>query len=222
MGLRLVREPAQIAAAISRCAPRFLCFEVDEPDARGINALSGIRRDYPGLPVLLLTSCISGDLARWAMHLRVWDLLVKPVPVAALRQHLEAFLELTRWHQALPSTAAQRQSRTHPAITHVAAQFHHKIALDHVAALCRLSPSQFCRVFRHEQGVSFCQYLLRYRIEQACERLAASDALAKEVAYSVGFNDLSYFTWAFKRQIGVCPSQYHSFAGKPIEAAKSS
>jgi AraC-like DNA-binding protein len=50
-----------------------------------------------------------------------------------------------------------REGRTCPAIAHVAAHFDRKIALDHVAALCQLSPSQFCRVFRQEQGVSFGQ-----------------------------------------------------------------
>ena len=33
---------------------------------------------------------------------------------------------------------------------------------------------------------------------------AQPGALVKDVAYSVGFNDLSYFTRAFKRQLGVC------------------
>lgn len=101
-----------------------------------------------------------------------------------------------------------RFGRTNPAIGYVALQFDSKIALDQVAALCRLSPSQFCRVFKHEQGMSFGQYLMHYRLERACERLSVGDVLTKEVAYSVGFNDLSYFTWAFKRQVGVCPSQY--------------
>ena len=105
-----------------------------------------------------------------------------------------------------------RHSRTHPAIKHVATHFDRKIALEDVAALCRLSPTQFCRVFRQEQATSFGQYLLRYRLARACESLAHPGALAKEVAYAVGFNDLSYFTWAFKRQLGLTPSEYRGRA----------
>lgn len=210
MDLRRVREPAQIPGAIEVYAPQFVCFEFDEPEGPGINALARTRHEHPGLPVLIITGSLSEAVARWALHMRVWDLLVKPVPVEVLRQHVSALAELANRQHTLPSVAQKRQDRTLPAITHVAAQFHHKIALEKAAALCRLSPSQFCRVFRQEQGASFAQYLLHYRIERACERLGFPDALAKEVAYSVGFNDLSYFTWAFKRQVGVCPSKYHT------------
>jgi AraC-like DNA-binding protein len=105
-----------------------------------------------------------------------------------------------------------RQGQTHPAIAHVVTHFDRKIALHHVAALCRLSPSQFCRVFKQEQGLSFGQHLMRYRLDRACEGLTNPGALAKEVAYAVGFNDLSYFTRAFKRQTGVCPSRYQAGA----------
>jgi AraC-like DNA-binding protein len=94
----------------------------------------------------------------------------------------------------------------------VAAHVDCKIALDHVAALCRLSPFQFCRVFRQEQGVSFGQYLLRYRIDQALRTPRPSGCPAKEVAYSVGFSDLSYFARTFKRQVGVCLSEYRATA----------
>ena len=41
---------------------------------------------------------------------------------------------------------------------------------------------------------------------------AQPGALVKAVAYSVGFNDLSYFTRAFRRQIGVCPSEFQAGA----------
>ena len=87
------------------------------------------------------------------------------------------------------------------------------MALNQVVALCQVSPSQFCRIFRQEQGVSFGQHLLRYQLERACEGAADPGALAKEVAYSVGFNDLSYFTRAFKREFGVCTSKYQATAG---------
>ncbi len=222
-----VREPALIRGAIEFYAPMYLCFEFDEPDAPGIAALARTRHEHPSLPVLMITGGDSVAVVIWALRIRVWDLLVKPVSIGELRQSIAALTELTRRHGETParqilfpqqdsnalftSYRRGREGRTYPAISHVAAQFVDKIALDYVADLCRLSTSQFCRVFRHEHGVSFAQYLLRYRIERACERLGHRGALAKEVAYAVGFNDLSYFTRAFKRQVGVCPSRYQAY-----------
>lgn len=223
-----VCEPTQISAAIQFHAPLFLCFEFDEPDAPRMAALAQIRCTHPNLPVLMITGGHSEAVALWALRIRVWDLLVKPVSSGELSQRLTALIELTRQPGRGPARAIQfprqvseataipnspgRRSRTHPAIAHVATHFDRKIALEDVAALCRLGPTQFCRVFRQEQGASFGQHLLRYRLERACEGLAHSGALAKEVAYAVGFNDLSYFTWAFKRQLGLTPSEYRAGA----------
>jgi AraC-like DNA-binding protein len=227
--IRQVGEPTQIPGAIQVHAPRFLCFEFDEPHAPGIDALVHTRRAHPSLPVLMITGSQSQAVAIWALRIRVWDLLVKPISNGELSQRIVTLIELTRRRGPRPALEAllppqsaealpvlhgsDRRGRTYPAIAHVAAHVDCKIALDHVAALCQLSPSQFCRVFRQEHGVSFGQYLLRYRTDRACERLAQPGALAKEVAYSVGFNDLSYFTRAFKRRVGVCPSEYRAGAG---------
>ena len=226
--VRRVREPTQIPGAIQVYAPQFLCFEFDEPDAPGIAVLAHTRRAHPSLPVLMITGGHSEAVALWALRIRVWDLLVKPVSSGELSQRITALFELTNQQgrgpardigfpsQSFETTTVQtnfdKHSKTHPAIAHVTTHFDRKITLDDVAALCRLSPTQFCRVFRQEQGVSFCQHLLRYRLERACEGLAHSGALAKEVAYAVGFNDLSYFTWAFKRQLGLTPSEYRAAA----------
>ena len=223
-----VREPAQIPAAIERHAPQFLCFEFDEPEARGINAIADTRRRHPSLPVLMITACHSEPLALWALRIRVWDLLVKPVLTSDLSRCIRTLFDLTRQRrlgpareirfpqqaaQALPDTGdSAGEKRTHPAVLYVASHYDAPIALEQAAALCRLSPTQFCRIFRQEQGATFGQHLLHYRLEQARERLAHPGALIKEVAYSVGFNDLSYFTRAFKRQLGVCPSEYQSGA----------
>jgi two-component system, response regulator YesN len=244
LSLQTVHDPAHIPDAIRTHAPRFFCFEFDRPDAKGLMALALTRRHHPGLPVLMLTGFHSEAVALWALRLRVWDVLVKPVAGDQLMRRLAALVEATRQPvfasafesdlvvppvPPLPhlphlleatagSVAPHREGarlRTQAAIDGVAAQFSGRIALERAAALCRLSTSRFCRVFRQEHGVSFGQYVLRYRIERACESLAVQGALAKQVAYSVGFNDLSYFSWAFKRQTGVCPSQYQAQHDRP-------
>lgn len=95
MNLWSVREPTQIPGAIEAYAPQFVCFEFDEPAVPGISAVARTRHENPGLPVLIITGCLSETLARWALHTRVWDLLVKPVPVEALRRHVSALAEWT-------------------------------------------------------------------------------------------------------------------------------
>ena len=228
--VRRVRQAMQISGAIQAHAPQFLCFEFDEPSPPGLAALANTRREHPGLPVLLITGCSSEAVAIWALRIRVWDLLVKPVSISELSQRIAALIESTRQRgfealhhsrfasqvtNALPAPDDGQQSRplrTQCAIELVQTNFAQRIGLDHVAALCQLSPSRFCRVFLQEHGMSFGQYLLHYRIQRACEGLAYPGALAKEVAYSVGFNDLSYFSRAFKRRLGICPTQYQAAA----------
>jgi two-component system, response regulator YesN len=223
--IQRVIDPLQIEATIHAHAPQFLCFEFDEPDAEGMSALAHTRLHHPNLPVLMITGCHSEAVAIWALRIRVWDLLVKPLPLALLHDRISGLTELicsTNPHSmhanySLPQAAEDfvsmngygNHEKTHPAITHVAQHFDGKIALSDVASLCHCGTTQFCRVFRQEHGQSFHQYLLHYRIDQACDRLANPHSHAKEVAYDVGFNDLSYFARAFKRQVGVCPSQYH-------------
>jgi two-component system, response regulator YesN len=215
-----VSEPLQIPAAILQHSPQFLCFEFDLPATNDMAVLANIRHTHPSLPILMITGSHSEAVALWALRIRVWDLLIKPVSNGEINQRITALSVLTRQRRMGPAREILFPSqntetalgRTHPAIAHVETHFDRKIALEDASALCQLSPSQFCRVFRQEQGVSFGQHLLRTRLERACEGLALPGALIKEVAYAVGFNDLSYFSWAFKRQLGVCPSEYQAGA----------
>ena len=90
--VRRVREPTQIPGAIQVHTPQFLCFEFDEPDAPGIAVLAHTRRAHPNLPVLMITGSHSEAVALWALRIRVWDLLVKPVSCGELSQRLTALI----------------------------------------------------------------------------------------------------------------------------------
>lgn len=69
-----------------------------------------------------------------------------------------------------------------------------------------MSPSHFCRVFKLENGMTCVDFMLQKRIGQARTLLATTSV--KETAFAVGFNDPSYFSRVFRRQVGFCPSEY--------------
>lgn len=86
--------------------------------------------------------------------------------------------------------------------------FHEKFPASAIAKYCGLSRFQFSRSFHHVFGITFREYLLRYRIREACLRLAKGTAPVTEIAYAVGFHDGSYFARMFRRYTGMLPSQY--------------
>lgn len=221
-----VRDLNHLSSAIRLHEPPFVCFEVDDPDARVFSSLMRVRTDYPELPVLVITGQNSMVVATWAVRLKVCDLLVKPVrheelneticsitsrrterDAAATSRDLPASILSREWHH---HDRPSRLKRTSAAISHLNENFACRISLENVAAACRLSPSQFCRVFRKEHNLSFGQYLLRFRMNRARTLLERENMLVKEVAYAVGFTDLSYFTRTFKRHFGVCPATYQA------------
>lgn len=79
--------------------------------------------------------------------------------------------------------------------------------LDEVAAELGLSPFHFVRVFRGALGVTPHQYLLRVRLRHAA-RLLSADAAITDIAYTVGFGDLSNFVRTFHRAAGVSPRAF--------------
>ena len=54
------------------------------------------------------------------------------------------------------------------------------------------------------------QYLTNVRLEKAKEMLRNSDAKTYEIAEKSGFSEPNYFSFIFKKNVGVSPSQYRN------------
>lgn len=80
-------------------------------------------------------------------------------------------------------------------------------SLEAVATVLELSPFHFVRVFRAVLGVTPHQYLVRARLRHAA-RLLATDVPITDIAYAVGFGDLSNFIRTFSRAAGVSPRAF--------------
>ncbi|MEG1880375.1 MAG: helix-turn-helix transcriptional regulator, partial [Oscillospiraceae bacterium] len=66
----------------------------------------------------------------------------------------------------------------------------------------------FMHIFKKDTGMSFSEYLLKYRFEKAKELLSTGRYKVYDVCKMVGFNDPKYFSKIFKRETGVTPKKY--------------
>lgn len=69
-----------------------------------------------------------------------------------------------------------------------------------------LSRSHLSRRFKEKTGFNISEYVVYKRIMKAKEMLADEDLSAQEVAHAVGYSDYSAFYRAFRRIVGVPPS----------------
>jgi AraC family transcriptional regulator len=85
--------------------------------------------------------------------------------------------------------------------------------LDRIAAQHASSPFHFLRTFQRVLGVTPHQYLLRVRLRAAARLLAdVPERAVTDVAYDVGFADLSNFTRSFHRAAGISPRGFRRAA----------
>ncbi len=71
-----------------------------------------------------------------------------------------------------------------------------------------LSRRQFYQKIKSITGLTPTEFVLNIRLKRAALLISEKAGSISEIAYSVGFNNLSYFARAFKKQFGVTPSKY--------------
>lgn len=84
----------------------------------------------------------------------------------------------------------------------------HRPSLEELAAHFRYSPSHFSMLFQRETGMSPIGYLLKLKIQRACQYIELSDLKIREIAQILGFDDPAYFSRLFTRIMGIPPSAY--------------
>ncbi|MBD2870863.1 response regulator [Paenibacillus arenilitoris] len=98
------------------------------------------------------------------------------------------------------------------------------ISIQKLCARLHISTGYFSGVFKKEVKMTFVQYLLHIRMEAAMELLRTTELKAFEIAERVGFADPNYFSFSFKKQVGVSPKEYRSrsLAASDGEGARDS
>lgn len=109
--------------------------------------------------------------------------------------------------EAVQAKARDRRRAVEAALW-IDAHSHQEIDLEGAAAQADVSPFHFLRLFSSVLGVTPHQYLVRSRLRHAARLLAEDDNSITDIAYDVGFGDLSNFVRTFHRAAGVSPRRF--------------
>ena len=84
------------------------------------------------------------------------------------------------------------------------------LMLPDVANAVNMSKSRFSAVFSQYTGQTFTEYLIQLRLNRAKELLKTTNYKNSQIAQETGYNDSHYFSYIFKKNIGMTPSEYRA------------
>jgi AraC-like DNA-binding protein len=179
-----------------------LSFHLAPEVAEALGTRPGVWRStgLPPIPALM----VLGELAQAAADGTV-DVGVEEAGIRFAARLAEI---VTGRAERTPAVSARDRGRVVETAMWIDAHAHETVDLERTAAVAGWSPFHFLRVFAATLGVTPHQYLVRSRLRHAARILAETSRPVTDVAYDVGFADLSNFVRTFRRAAGVSPGAF--------------
>lgn len=87
--------------------------------------------------------------------------------------------------------------------------YHKSIYLEDIANVANMTKNAFCKYFKRRTNKTYVSFLTELRIENACKLIQSKEEFSiSEIAYKVGFNNISNFNRKFKEVKLLTPLQY--------------
>lgn len=132
------------------------------------------------------------------------------------------FLSYLAEYAAGERTSAQaglQELYVRAAAEYIDKNFARRMSIEELAAYIGLNRSYLCAIFKAEMQQSPQQYLIRCRMERACELLAGSALAIGDISRSVGYDDPLVFSKMFAKLIGLPPREYRKRSGRREQQA---
>lgn len=82
------------------------------------------------------------------------------------------------------------------------------LSLNQLASHVNVSPNHLSTIFSQQTGHTFIKYLTEYRMNKAKELLKCTSMRSSEISEAVGYKDPHYFSYMFKKTVGMTPTNY--------------
>jgi YesN/AraC family two-component response regulator len=197
------------------------------PDMLGLDVLKEIKKNRPHIPVIVVTAFGDEDIAAKSFRYGAREYIKKPFKFRELFEKIQFCLSLKNVHKDKRETLFHEYDiellnysgidqhtvyKIQKAINFIENNFMSKICLSIVADQAGMSKYHFSKIFKRLIGITYQDYLNKRRIEKAKKMIESNCSSITEIAFSVGYDDLTHFGRLFKRIVGHTPSQYKCIA----------
>jgi len=136
----------------------------------------------------------------WDMHLDISD--VEPYVIEMIKVAMEIRSEK---NESQSGTVLKR------AIEYIEKNYTNEaLSLNKVAEEVNVSANYLSSVFSQSMQKTFIEYVTTKRMEKAKKLLKSTDAPTSEISQTVGYKDAHYFSFVFKKTVGMSPREYRA------------
>lgn len=101
-----------------------------------------------------------------------------------------------------------QDARIAKVVKYVHSNIYNEISSEELADVACVTKPYLIRLFNKHFGISPLRYINQKKIERAQLLLLTENLSVKDIAYTIGFNDDSYFIRLFKKLTGTTPQEY--------------
>ena len=139
--------------------------------------------------------------------------LTHKLPILSRSGEVIGVMGITRSHEGMQQ-ALLPYSQITQAVEHIRQNYREKITVEELAQLVSLSTRQFSRCFMKAFSITAQQFIMKTRIQAACELLRNTEDDLAELAVRTGFYDQSSMTLQFRKHMGMTPRVYRKMHQK--------
>jgi DNA-binding response OmpR family regulator len=195
--------------------PDIIVTDVMMPKMTGLEMTSALRADPDTdfIPILMLSARTTRRDTVAGLQQGADDYLAKPFDSAELAARVAGLIASRRKLQARMQIQDEADKRQSVFLENAAGIAHKHLAEADFgprdwAALLHMDRTTLYRKLKAETGLSPEEYLREQRLLLAADLLKTKAGNVSQVAVSVGFNSISYFSTRFKERFGLTPAAY--------------
>lgn len=226
MGCTIVGEAANGKEGIEKILdlkPDIVLTDIMMPFVDGIEMIRQTK-DQVHYKSIILTSYAEFTYAKQAIDLKVSDYLMKPVEEEDIRRvidkitpELQKEKEMEKLYEKQSTGMPMeeyyvRAEQENPYVVQMLKiteeRYADRISVESIAEELHVSASYLSRKFKNATGLTYLDFLNKYRITQAIKLLETGKYKVYEVSDMTGFTDYKHFNAVFRRYTNQSPSEF--------------